>query len=88
MAVDRRKGCQVACKVVKLKSQSQNPVVSHHFKAVKHASLAGIEAASWKEPSTIKLWREVELLKIIRHVSLSELHLIEPKLIISPISSN
>ena len=73
MAIDRRKGCQVACKVVKFKNSSSKPVTSHYFKAAQNAGLAGIGAFSGKEPNSVKLWREVELLKTIHHVS--SLHL-------------
>ena len=69
MAIDRWNERQVACKVVKLKQEAVGHYASHHFNTLQHACLARTQTALLKEPHPVKLWREVELLKTVSHVS-------------------
>lgn len=68
MAVDRWKGRQFACKVVKLKRQAVGGHTSLYFETPQQTHRSGHHVASPQKPDAAKLWREVKLLKSISHV--------------------
>lgn len=69
MAIDRFAECQVACKVIKLKKQAAIHLSSRYFETIQPASAAKATKPLSKQPTAENLWREVQLLKSISHVS-------------------